>query len=304
MRKNNLNVKGLSLSEAQSVSNQCNQRCVEINNKIASLSNCKKTISFNGVQKTIKEGVQIPENILELVIQKGKLSACQAFLMENIKAKKSLLDKIENEDFESTIEEVVKPKFDHFTPIPNVTEEWGWEQLTSDELCKYYEAESYAAHIGQFIHKGSKLEQLRNELLNIPSIEWIELEQGKKTPVDILKFHTPEQLLEIHEKFAVKHREYENTVNYYKAKVKNLVTIENARIANENGKELARVNKINEDLSEEYQKQRKLYSAAYEEASNKFESERQEEIKRIAALKIEVNPIFQSVIDKLLVKTK
>lgn len=301
MRQNALKPKGLSLSEAQSISNQCYQKSLEITRQIENISNYQKTIEISGRDQIIQAGTGIPNNIKELILLKGKLSAVQGFLMENIKAKDLMIKDIQNAKYIATLEEPERPEYLIPDKLKSVEEEWGWEQLTLSELAKFYEADSYAAHIGQFIHKNSKLATLREELPKLPSIEWMELEAGKKTPVFLRIHNTSEELLSIHEMFAELHRNYENQVNYFKAKVKNLVTNENARIAKVNGEEIARVNQINSQLREAYTSEYKNFSEKYEKLSNSFEKERQFKIKEASALKIEVYPIFQDIIDQFLI---
>lgn len=304
MKQNSLGLKGLSLSEAQSISNQCYQKSLEITSQINSITNYRKLITIDGKVRVVQNGTKVPENIKDLILLKSKLSAVQGFLMENIKLKDLMLRNLQNLRYVTTLEGVEYPEFEQAKLLETVDEDWGWEQLTVSELAEYLEADSYSAHIGQFIHKNSKLSNLREELPKLPAIEWMELETSKKTPIDLDVFHTSEQLLKIHEEFAELHRGYENRVNYFKAKVKNLVTVENARIAEINGIELARVKYINAEIREKYNAEQEEYNAKYEELSNIFEKERQAKIKEASALKIEVHPIFQAVIDEILVNKK
>ncbi|MFW6272559.1 MAG: hypothetical protein ACOC2U_02115, partial [bacterium] len=247
--------KGLSLSQAQSISNLCNQRANEISNKLSKINNYSKTITYDGEQHVLEQGVKIPENIVELLQEKSKLHACQAFLMENINAKQIMLDDVKYE--EADISEVAFPESPQlYNPddyiIKNVDEEYGWEQLKTSEYNDYLEAEAYASHIGQFIHNNSKLNNLRNELVNVPSIEWMEIETGKKTPIQINVHHTSDELMKIHEELASLHRKYEQRVNYYKAKVKNIVTEENSRIASENSKIRTGIEEKNNEIIQRY----------------------------------------------------
>ena len=100
-------------------------------------------------------------------------------------------------------------------------------------MVEFYDAEAKAASYGLFFHKSSKLNSLRNEISQIPDIEWEVIEQGKKIPVTINIHHTQDELLNLHTTLSDIHRGYEQRVNFYKAKVKNLVTQENARIHRE-----------------------------------------------------------------------
>lgn len=302
--KNSLSAKGLSMSQAQSISNLCNQRAKEISNKLADVNNVSKELTINGETYIETQGNPMPVNVVELLTEKARLSATQAFLMENIKAKDELIREIQCDEFEYDIDAPEKPKtFKKDLPFL-VDENWGWDQLTTAEYNEYLEAEAYASHIGQFIHKGGKLDKLRTELPTIKTLEFMEIEIGKKTPMKVSIHHTSEQLLEIHEQLAALHREYEQKVNYFKAKVKNSVTTENARIAKERADIQAEVNEINSKQDVEYKNAYDKWAAEYRKASEEFEENRQKRIQEAANMKIEVVERFQPVIDMFLNKLK
>jgi hypothetical protein len=154
-----------------------------------------------------------------------------------------------------------------------------------------------AAHLGQFIHNRGKLDKMRREVADLPSIEWMSVKDGERTPVRINKHHTSQELLATHEQIASAHRTYEQRVNYFKAKVKNLVSDENARIQ-----------KVCSDLWAQYDaetsKQSEIRSQAFEAYRNQVQKEnadfnaaREEQVKAAAALRISVDPRFQPVID-------
>jgi hypothetical protein len=240
----------------------------------------------------------MPSAILELLKEKGRLHATQAFLMEAIKEKDSVISRLIHTSFDSS--HIVRPEFDEI-PEPdvpaNVSESWGWEQLSGSEHSEYLEAEAMAAHLGQFIHNRGKLDKMRREVADLPSIEWMSVKDGERTPVKINKHHTSQELLATHEQIASAHRTYEQRVNYFKAKVKNLVSDENARIQ-----------KVCSDLWAQYDaetsKQSEIRSQAFEAYRNQVQKEnadfnaaREEQVKAAAALRISVDPRFQPVID-------
>jgi hypothetical protein len=297
MKKHSLATKGLSLSQAQSISNLCNQRASDITAELNGINNVEKKLKIGDQTYIETVGKPVPTNLTELLLEKAKLHATQAFLMENIKAKDSLLREARNMDMELTIKQPTRPKLEEFEPLNSVDENFGWSQLTENEINEYTEAEAYAAHIGQFIHKHGPLDSLRKELPNIKTLEWIEIEQGKKTPLMVNIHHTNEQLLTIHNELATKHRQYEQRVNYFKAKVKDLTTAENARIARHNADGFSRVNSANDVLTSQYQKEYAAYNAELTRFSEELEFNRQTKISEIAALRINVDPRFQDVID-------
>jgi BMFP domain-containing protein YqiC len=125
---------------------------------------------------------------------------------------------------------------------------------------------------------------------------------GERTPVKVEVHHTPEELLAHHEKLASLHRTHEQRVNYFKAKVKNLVTEENARISKENALGQAEVNKLNEKLRLDYTNVYLTYLELVKVEREEFEAARQAEIQSTAALRISIDPRFQDTIDNFLKK--
>ena len=99
---------------------------------------------------------------------------------------------------------------------------------------------------------------------------------------------------------AALHRKYEQRVNYFKAKVKNLVTAENARIAAHNHEIANEVTKQNALLQAEFDKKFVAYQDEVRKIRSEFEIERQKRISEIAAMRIQVDPRFQDVIDMFL----
>lgn len=305
MKKNSLSSTGLSLSQAQSVSNLCNQRALEIARKLMTVNNYSKLIKVDGETSplTIEKGVALPDNVINLIKEKANLHACQAFLMENIKAKADMITLAKRGVADvSSVKFPKTPEYDRATVLPTVEEEFGWSQLTAAENNEYFEAEAYASHIGEFIHKDSILAGLRNELPKIPAIEWFEMKKDNKVPVYIQKHHTAEQLLALHEELAGLHRTYEQHVNRFKAKVKNLTTEENARIAKVNAEAQIEVDKKNSDLRLAYEMEYKKATEDVQRIKNEYEKTRQAKIKELAATRILVDARFKPVIDGFISK--
>jgi hypothetical protein len=302
--KNSLASKGLSMSQAQSISNLCNQRSKEISTQLNNINNVSKELTI-GVETYIEtQGNPIPENVVVLLTAKARYSATQAFLMENIKAKDELINKIKFEKYNYEVEAPVRPKIISETIPTEVDEEFGWDTLTAAEYNEYLEAEAYASHIGQFIHKKGTLDRLRAELPTIKTLEFMEIEVGKKTPLKVSIHHTPEQLLAIHEELAALHRGYEQKVNYFKSKVKNATTSENARIQKERGTIQARVNNENAEATNNYKLAYDKWSGEERQAQHEFEEKRQARIQEAVNLKIEIAERFQDVVDEFLNQLK
>jgi len=303
MKKNSLQSTGLSMSQAQSVSNLCHQRALEIGHKLTNVNNYTKSVTVGEKEHKIVAGKPLPDSVIELLTEKSELHACQAFLMENIKAKESTLHHIKRS--RADISSVEMPKHHLYQDadyLSEVSEDFGWDQLTVKEHSEYLESEAYASHIGQFIHKGKTLDILRSELPGLPEVEWMVIKDGEKSPVEIKPHHKSEELLELHEKLATIHRGHEQKVNYFKAKVKNLTTAENARIANVNADAETEIEKINEEARTKYEMAFKASNAKIQGIKVEFEKERQAKISTVAALRIDVDPRFQKVVDIFLKK--
>jgi len=302
MKNNSLSSKGLSLSQAQSISNLCNQACKDITFKLNNINNVTKELDLGNRTYIETQGHPIPDNIVELLTRKSQLHAVQAFLMENIKAKSSLIDELKTKKF---VYDIPEPKYPILEDVDymnykSVDEEWGWEQLSTSEYNEYLEAESFASHYGQFIHKGGKLDNLRNELPNIKTLEWILIENDKKTPLNVTIHHTIDQLAEVHEKLAANHRIYEQKVNYFKAKVNNLVTNENARIVKDLSEKKSVIDASNQMKIDEYIKCRNQWLSDLNQAKLDFEEKRHMDINEISKLRILVDNRFKSIIDHYL----
>lgn len=305
MREQSLSTSGLSMSQAQSVSNLCNQACRDIAAKLSNINNASKELVLDSKTYIETQGHPITYKLEAMLMDKSMLHATQAFLMESIRAKDSILRETKNKRFLYPIESPQYPEMEEletgYDPFNyEVDEDWGWNRLSKTEYAEYLEAEAYASHFGQFIHKGGKLDRLRTELPTIKTLEWMEVETGKKTPLAVTVHHTIDQLGSLHEKLAATHRDYEQKVNYYKAKVKNLVTAENARIAREVADKQSVLNERNNKIMTEYQVIREQYLAGKRKAEMEYEESRQKEIARVSALRIEVDPRFKPVVDGFL----
>ena len=302
--KNSLASKGLSMSQAQSISNLCNQRSKDITAQLTDINNVSKELVIGEETYIETQANPIPVNVVQLLQAKARLSATQAFLMENIKAKDELINDIKYEQFKYDIEAPVRPTTISEVLPNEVDADFGMDQLTTDEYNEYLEAEAYASHIGQFIHKRGTLDRLRAELPTIKTLEFMEIEVGKKTPLKVSVHHTPEQLLAIHEELAALHRGYEQRVNYFKSKAKNAITSENAKIQKERGEIQARVNQQNSDLANAYKLAYEEWTANQRKAQHEFEEKRQNRIQDAVNLKIEVAERFQDVVDEFLNQLK
>ena len=136
MKKNSLTSnKGLSLSQAQSVSNLANQKALEIGSKLSSVNNFSKVVKVGKEEHTTVKARPLPTEVVALLKEKAGLHAVQAFLMENIKAKDALLQQIKKSQPDtSAVTLPEKPKYSTPNYFNQVDEDFGWSQLTVPEI--------------------------------------------------------------------------------------------------------------------------------------------------------------------------
>lgn len=293
-----LGKKGLTMSDAQSISNAVNQTCVDIDSKIENFNVTSKSVKIDGEVYETQEANPICD-IFDLLKTKSILHGVQAFLMEALDEKKSLMNSIINEEFDEGIltyptrEDIPFPKF-----LEPVDETYGWSQLSAAEQAEYWDEESKASHHGKFIHKGGKLTRLRSELSKVKALEWELIEDGKKTPVRVIKHHNSDELLDIHNSIADKHTKANKRVNYFKAKIKNLTSAENQRIHTENARLRNEYNSLVSTRDAQYQMELTHYNSQLKELSSVFYADKEKRLNEASALRIVVAPRFQAVIDE------
>ena len=68
--KKSLASKGLSMSQAQSISNLCNQRSKEISNKLDHINNASKTLVIGSDSYIETPGNPVPQDVVALLKEK------------------------------------------------------------------------------------------------------------------------------------------------------------------------------------------------------------------------------------------
>jgi hypothetical protein len=296
-----LSTSGLSMSKAQSISNICNQRAKYIDSLLTNVNNVSKYFKQSDGEIYMKQiGKPLPVNVLELLMDKSSYHALQAYLMEAVKYKDNLLEIEKYNLFTTELEHPISPKYIQNIFIKEVDEKWGWEQLTEKEYSEYLEAETYASHIGQYFHKNGVLDNLRKNYNTDLELSFIELKKDEKIPVTSTPNHTEKELIDLHENLANVHREYEQKVNYYKAKVKNLVSSKNITVSKLNSDVIAMSDVVNKKLRQEYDELVNDYSNKLSLEKLEFNKNKEMELNRISSLKINIPSNLQATVDKIL----
>lgn len=291
---------GLSMSQAQSLSNLCYQRAAEIDRKLDVINNSTKVVMIDNQEYTKQEGYKMPENVLDLLLEKSKYHALQAYLMEMITCKNNLLTTIKNSRPEYKLEMPKPPifkDFDDYDDYKQVSDQM--EFLSDEERVEYLELEAYAAHLGQFIHKDGKLTKLRNSLPKIQELEFILTDGGKEYPVKVSKHHSSDELMFYHEQISKLYRDFEKRLNYLKSKSLTLKNEFNANISAKNSKELKEINRYNKKIRDEYDAQVDDYRKSKNQLDNAHQEFILRESSRVSKLKIVVPTRFKDLVEEL-----
>ena len=296
--KNVLNPKGLSMSQAQSVSNLCNQHCIEIDRILNATNVASKEFTLNGEHFIEEDVKKLPTNLKDLLILKGKYAATQGYLMEAIKQKDAYLEELRTKSFEFDPPSPKRPEFPRYVRKEYITD----SQLSLEEEIDLIVCTAYAAKIGEFIHKNGKLDSLRKEVSSIKLVEWKKVSDVLSIPIKNIIHTSSEDLFKIFTELQELHRIYEQKVNYYKAKNKNLLSDLNAGITLANSLAYETAEEEYNTLLKKFDKELDEYNSKYQKAIYEFESQRERGIKHVSSLRIAVPEVLKETIGELLKK--
>lgn len=274
-----LDTKGLTTAEANYTANIIKELCERISNEIKQLTLFKGTLNFQGKQTEYNKVYKV-ENLEEKCLEEGNLYALSAWLREAIKAKEALLKQVENDNFDiSLLNEV---NYGKATSL--LTEDEVKYSLPINELAEYLAYEAKAAHIGKKVHPNGIFEQWFNMIKNTPKVQINEI--NKDYIVEFDQVVDEKDLYQTYFTLQKEYREAEQKVNYYKAKVKNLLNEKNQEI---NQKNRALQDKLSQDL--EIQNSKNL--ALQAEINNL----RGQKLKEVSELKIIIPNELQKTLD-------
>ena len=274
-----LDTKGLTTAEANYTANIIKELCERIFNEIKQLTLFKGTLNFQGKQTEYNKVYKV-ENLEEKCLEEGNLYALSAWLREAIKAKEALLKQVENDNFDiSLLNEV---NYGKATSL--LTEDEVKYSLPINELAEYLAYEAKAAHIGKKVHPNGIFEQWFNMIKNTPKVQINEI--NKDYIVEFDQVVDEKDLYQTYFTLQKEYREAEQKVNYYKAKVKNLLNEKNQEI---NQKNRALQDKLSQDL--EIQNSKNL--ALQAEINNL----RGQKLKEVSELKIIIPNELQKTLD-------
>jgi len=283
---------GLSMSQATSISNSMTQRVNDIDSTMSNWTVIKETV-FLKDKEIVNKNINLPdkEEINSLLREKQLLISAISWIMESVKVKNSYLEQIKRNKYSEPVP--VLENIEYIPMLNPVNEEWGMSKLSQSEIEEFVIRVAESSVIGKFIHKGSILEKLRNES-NIS--EFVSMKRiGKEEFISQLTVSVGafEELSSYHKELAEKHLESEKRVNYFKAKIQNLVNEENQRIIQVNSEN----NRKNSLLKEEAKSRLDKLISEYNLKVSEFEKENLKELSRVSKLRIVIPSQIQDTVN-------
>lgn len=274
-----LGTTGLTSSEANYTANIAKELAEKIKSEISQMSLFKKTLFFEGKEKPFNNVVKV-NDLEKKCTEEGLLYALSAWLREGIKAKSELTKQVQYDSFGLSFEEY--PDSPTLKAMPTVADIKN--SLPIKELAEYLAFEAKAAHIGKKVHPDGIFESWFKQLRNTLPVEIHP--QNKGYIVETEAVIKEEELYKIFFNLQQEYREAEQKVNYYKAKIENILN-----------EEIQKVNAENRAMLSAYQEAIRKVEANNKIISSKIESERSKKLNELSQLKVIIPNELQSVLD-------
>lgn len=276
--------RGLTSSEASRVKNFLKELVKTIN--VGEGLNIVTSSALRGGNKLPLDTHAKIEDWKEKIRQKSRYYSLSAWLGEAILYKEKLLKKTKNETFDGEYEGMMeKPE-----PPNKKSTEWDefFSTLSVKEQSEYLTNDTYAAHIGKFIHNFDEIREVFNtfqptQFRKISDVETL-------TIVNTLLYNEDE-LIEGVESLQGEHRTANKVVNFWKAKYKEWVAEREREYYTE-------LSKYQSDLQAITLSNR----AAFNKAAAEFEKEKTSKLEEIAVMKITIPNELQDVLDEVMKK--
>ena len=300
-----LGPKGLSITQAQSVSNLANQKAQSIKDDLNRWQIIKNTIKIDGTVHVLNHGVELSNSaVTEMLEEVGNLHALQAFLMFNLKSRENEMEEIEGRIFEWTIiDKENKPVRPHSIPRIEFPNERTYDPLTAKERAEYLAAEAHASHVGQFIHKGEHLDLYRKNYYKLMDFD-TRTYNSVVYPVTKQEKVSKNALDALHESLSIQHREYNQRVNYFKAKVKNMLDAEIQRISVANNKIDDENHKIYEQFGNKLDVWLNKQETAKSKARSEFDAQLSSDLNAFSKLRITIPEEYKELTNSLMGTTQ
>lgn len=221
--------KGLSMSEANTVAGKAGDIADTVARLLNQTGSFIKTIELDGKTVTLLAPKKI-DNLVEVCKKDGELYGLKAYLMEAIKAKNALIDRLKTVDVKDFSEKTEKFRAydleeDEYPVHQPVNENTALQKWNLEDRAEYYLLEAQVAHLGKKIHPNGVLDKLAQESFEGVRFEREELNSGQggtKTHIaEVVSVYTPEEAQTAFYALHDARRTLEKRLNFFKARLQN-----------------------------------------------------------------------------------
>lgn len=275
---------GLTSAEANYTANIVKELCDKINNEIGNMS-LFSAILTKGDKDHIFMKERKVEDLQKKCMEEGNLYALSAWLREGIKEKDELINKVNNDSFGFIPEnstDIGREYTNNQIVLP--TEASIRRELPINELAEFLSYEAKAAHIGKKVHPNGIFEKWFRELKNTPTLQLHP--DNKEMIITLTQVILEQDLYKIYFELQKEYREAEQKVNYYKAKIKNLLS-----------EKTLEANNKNREARDKYQEDMNIITSKNVSINLQINNKRVEKTKELSELKIIIPNSLQSTLD-------
>lgn len=283
-----LDTKGLTSSEASHIANFLKEQVKGIDITVENF----KVITSQGKRDNDWLPIDTNKAVEDLkgsLLKKAEYFSLSAWLREAIKYKDNKINEAIAETFDNSNVEGLKP---YPKAVATVDTSWSkfFEHLDIKAQSEYLTQEAIASHIGSFIHR---FDVVRSKIDNYLPTDFVKLSNTETMTVKNTLLYDTDELLREVESLQSIHREAEKTINFYKAKHKEWVAIEERTyqiLLAEHASETATVRVENTAILRKYQ--------------SDFEIQKTNKIEQLAQSKIVIPQSMQATLDNVYKKLK
>ena len=293
---------GLSNSDANHKANLAKEKAKEYESRVNNFVPMTQTIQHIGSSEVVvmREGSEENKNLKSDIMRITEYYSVCAYLRQAISAKNQLLSLAQNEALYLPEFTVPKPE-QKYISLNEPLEEEVISQWSLNERVEYLTLEATAAHIGKFIHNGA-ISKARNDVLNGVQSTIEKFKKDNQSSDFVVKLTPTVSSNFISEMFfdlQKRHRDNESRLNWFKARIKNELTLLSLERRRKYDQELSEVQKTFDLEMDKWVKERNDWANHNDKLISNHQRKIEEDVKEISSLKIIIPDTLESVINSL-----
>lgn len=302
---------GLTTTEASHKADLIKETAVAIGDQFTQTGAYHGVLDFAGKAVSVDNFNKI--DLEALSTREGELYALSAWLREAVSAKDKLLRQFKDINIAEFTPERSFPQFEEERPSadgitrPNViTEDDIIGEFSIAERAEYLTVEAKAAHLGKKIHPKGVIFKLKADLQKGKLTTYKELPSGHGSATYLIEYdplYNKEDVEGIYFRLQDTHRAHESRLNYFKARIKNGVTEQNAKLNQEYADAVRKESAEYDILSNAWNTKFRAFNQEQYAYKVELEKLRLEVIKYISQLKVIVPSDLKHILDEIAEKS-